>query len=135
MEKNITLTFGNLNGEQAIKLTQIYGELANNLSMTATATAPAPTAPAKEKAAKPKTEKAPAAPAPEPAPEENFDLGEETPAAEPEITLEQVVAGFQKFAKDHGRDKAGRILGSYGVKSVRDLPKEKYSDVMKKLSK
>ncbi len=49
-------------------------------------------------------------------------------------TLEgDIIPAFQKFADKHSREKAGKVLAKYGVKSVRDLPKEKYPEILKLL--
>ncbi len=50
------------------------------------------------------------------------------------LTLEgNIIPAFQKFADKHSREKAGKVLTKYGVKSVRDLPKEKYPEILKLL--
>lgn len=69
-----------------------------------------------------------------------FDLGFEEPppapvkaaaAPAPKLSLEKdVIPAFQSFAKRHSREKASNILGSLGVRSVRDLKPEQYAQVI-----
>lgn len=70
--------------------------------------------------------------------EEEAAEEEEAPApakkASSEQALEKVIAAFQTYVKKNSREKAGKILAKYKVKSVRDLPKEKYSEIIKLLS-
>lgn len=68
-----------------------------------------------------------------------FDLGEDEKAEEEEetdekISQEEIVAGFQKYAKKKGRDKAGVLLKKYKVKSVYDLDEKHYEKVIKELA-
>jgi hypothetical protein len=49
-------------------------------------------------------------------------------------SLDDVIAGFQAYAKKHSREKAGKILAKYKITSVRDLPAAKYIEVIKLLS-
>ncbi len=71
-------------------------------------------------------------------PADEFDLGEEpeAPAEEPKgPTLEDLIAAFQKYAKKHSREKAGKLLAALKVKSVRDIKAKDYEKVLKALSK
>lgn len=71
--------------------------------------------------------------------EETFDLGfEESEADDKEEdvkgpSLEDVIAGFKNFAQKKGRDKAGKVLAKYKVKSVNDLPESSYAKVLKEI--
>lgn len=50
------------------------------------------------------------------------------------LTLEgHIVPAFQKYAAKFSRDKASKVLAKYKVKTVRDLPKDKYAEVLKLL--
>lgn len=54
-------------------------------------------------------------------------------AAKP-LTLEKnIIPAFQAFAKKHSREKAGKVLAKYKVKSVRDLPTTKFPEILKLL--
>lgn len=69
---------------------------------------------------------------------DGFDFGETAPAVTQttpkEIDLDRdLIPAFQAFAGQRSRDEAAKVLQSYGVKSVRDLPKAKYPEVMKRL--
>lgn len=75
-------------------------------------------------------------------PEETFDLGfgDDLPsdadaeeAEEKGPSLEDVISGFKAFAQKKGRDKAGKVLAKYKVKSVNDLPEESYAKVLKEI--
>lgn len=48
-------------------------------------------------------------------------------------TLDEVIKAFQEYAAKHSRDKAGAILAKYKVKSVRNLPPEKFPEILKRL--
>lgn len=64
--------------------------------------------------------------------------GDELGLDEPAYTLEgDIIPAFRKFIERHNGDKAkaGKILEAHGVKSVRDLPAEKFGEVMAALSK
>ena len=50
------------------------------------------------------------------------------------IVLENLIAAFQKFAREKSREEAGKLIASYGCKSVRDLPAEKYEEILGRLS-
>lgn len=64
-------------------------------------------------------------------PEESFDLGDDvTEEAEETLTLDDMILAFKAYAGKHTREKAGKILTKYGVKSVRDLKPEQYSEVL-----
>lgn len=133
MTNAIELKFGNLSTKSASVLIDTYQKLSSeDMNLTVTAPVAGPAKPAKPAAAKP----APATEV-EVEPANEFDLGEETAPGEevPVLTLEVVVAEFQKYAKANTREKAGKVLASFGVKSVRDLDPKKYPDVMKKLAK
>lgn len=78
-----------------------------------------------EEAEETETEEAEAEPEEEEKPE---------PPKAPKLTLEKhIIPAFQAYAKKHTREKAGEILTKYKVKSVRDLPADKYAEIMKKL--
>jgi len=56
---------------------------------------------------------------------------DETPT---KYTLEaDIIPAFQAYAKKHNREKAGKVLIKFGVKSVRDLPTAKYHEVLETL--
>lgn len=86
------------------------------------------------KAAAPAGKKA-AAPAAPTEPEVDLGFDTATEAAAPAITLEDVIKGFKEFAAKNDREKAGKILGKFGVKSVRDLKETDFEKVMKALGK
>jgi len=65
--------------------------------------------------------------------EASADDETETEAEEEKTTLDDVVKAFQKYAAKYSREKAGKILAKFKVKSVRDIPAEKYDSVMKML--
>lgn len=66
-----------------------------------------------------------------PEPEEEVDLGE---VEEKKLSLENdVIPAFQKYAKKYDRAKAGAVLAKFGVRSVRDLPADKYAAVLEVL--
>ncbi len=44
-----------------------------------------------------------------------------------------IIPAFQKFAAKHSREKAQKILGKYKAKNVRQLPVEKYGEILKLL--
>lgn len=95
-------------------------------------------APAKETKTTKKTDTKKEESAPTPEPEAAVDLGfDDAPAAtEPAkaLTLEDVVEGFKGYAQKNGRENAGKVLGKFGVKSVRDLKPDSYEKVMKALA-
>lgn len=107
-------------------------EFANTLAPTASVAAPVKEAKTAKRAAK----------EPEPEaeePEEEIDLGEEMDeeeSDEEELSLDKdVVPAFQAFVKkgDKQRAKAGKIVASYKVKSVRDIPPAKFKEVLAQL--
>jgi len=70
--------------------------------------------------------------------EDDLDFGDEPAKSEKKkLTLDgNIIPAFKEFVSRHGEDgrtKAGEILAKFKVKSVRDLPEEKYTDVMKLL--
>ncbi len=68
---------------------------------------------------------------------ETEDLGfedEEPEDEEKEVTIDQIRAAFQAYARKHTRDKAAAVLAKYKVKSVNDLPKDKYAEILGKIS-
>ena len=68
--------------------------------------------------------------------DEQYDLGfpEEKKAAPAKaLQLEDVIEGFKKFAIKNGREAAVKLLGSYGVKSVKDLKPATFEEIMTKL--
>ena len=64
---------------------------------------------------------------------------EEVPVAPPvpaekALTLEEdIIPAFQKFAREKSREEAGKIIAAYGAKSVRELPADKYAEILGKL--
>lgn len=60
-------------------------------------------------------------------------LDAEEEKAEPEYVLEDIITAFRDFARKHDRSHAGKVLTAFGVRSVRDLPKAKYAEIMKTL--
>lgn len=85
--------------------------------------APAPAAKGK-KAAK-------AAPAPEPESDPfAAENDEETEEPNPAVTMEEVMKAGAEYAKEHGRDKALRVLKKFGVKIARDLKPAQYADAL-----
>lgn len=74
------------------------------------------------------------------APEAEDDEVEEAPAkpaakkAAPKKTLDDVIAAFRAYAAKHSREKAAAVLKKLDVKSVRDIPAEKYDGVLKVLN-
>ena len=73
--------------------------------------------------------------------EEQIDLGfDPTPAAvtpppAKKITIEEVIGKLQEFAAKNGRDGAAKMLGKYGLKSIRDLKEESYAQFIAELAK
>jgi len=76
--------------------------------------------------------------------EETFDLDDESEKEEPaeeledkeeEISLNDILEGFKEYAKAKGRDKAVAILTKLKVKSVKDIPPEKFKKVLEALKK
>lgn len=70
--------------------------------------------------------------------EESFDLGdttieEITEETEPTKTLDDVITAFKAYATKHSREKAGKVLSKFNVKSVRDLKTTQYVEVLKVL--
>lgn len=70
--------------------------------------------------------------------EEDDGLGEieevEEPKKATKLTLEgDIIPAFRAFAGKHTREKAGKVLAKFGVKSVKDIPAAKYADVLKVL--
>jgi len=50
------------------------------------------------------------------------------------LTLEDDIRpAFRDYSKAHSRDKARKLLETYGVSSILDLPESKYADILKKL--
>jgi hypothetical protein len=49
------------------------------------------------------------------------------------LTLEDVIAKFSAYVETHDREKAKKILGRYGCKSIRELKPEQYAEVLKVL--
>jgi hypothetical protein len=49
---------------------------------------------------------------------------------ENESTLEDVITALQKYSKKHSRDKAAKVLAKFRVRSVRDLPKQKFGEII-----
>lgn len=104
-------------------------------------TASAPAAATEESAAPKKRGRKPKAQA---AQDDDLNFGEpeaegdELGLDEPAYTLEgDIIPAFRNFITRHNGDKAkaGKILEAHGVKSVRDLPAEKFGEVMAALSK
>ncbi len=60
---------------------------------------------------------------------------EEAPApkAKPKTTglsKAAVITALQAYSAEHGRNKAMKVLGKFGVKSVHDLSQKQYSDIL-----
>ncbi len=73
---------------------------------------------------------------PEETTEEDLGFGDdETPEdeEEKEISIDDIRAAFQAYARKHTRDKAAAVLAKYKVKSVNDLPKDKYAEILGKI--
>jgi hypothetical protein len=52
------------------------------------------------------------------------------------LTLEaDIIPAFQKFAKDHSREKAAKVLAKFKAKNVKELAPKHYADVLKLLKK
>lgn len=61
---------------------------------------------------------------------------EEIPKAKKKLTLEgNVIPAFRTASKKAGKEKVQKLLKSYGVTSVRDLPEKKFGEVLQKLAK
>jgi len=69
--------------------------------------------------------------------QEEFDLGDAEEVEEPKkmkaITEDDMIKAFKAYANEHSREKAGKILAKFGVKSVRDLKAAEYGKVLKTL--
>jgi hypothetical protein len=62
---------------------------------------------------------------------EEFDLGDAAPVEEKStVTIKDVIAGFQAYAKEHGREKAAKVLSKFKVKSVHDLKVDQYENAL-----
>lgn len=60
-----------------------------------------------------------------------IDAGEIRAKSVTEFTLEKhVIPAFQTFVKSEGRDSAIAVLTQFKVKSVRDIPSDKYGELM-----
>lgn len=135
MQNSVTVTFGSLTPIQAGKIVDFVGGI---LAMDDAQSTDVRVNPAKTET-KTKATKKEAAPAKvEEKTEEPIDLGFDTtptpaPAAK-KLTLEDVIGKLQEYAGKHGRDNAGKILGKFGVKSVRDLKEDSYEKFIKELA-
>lgn len=47
-----------------------------------------------------------------------------------EVTVEQVMKAGAEYVKEHGRDKAMKVLKKFGVKSARELKADQYADAL-----
>lgn len=63
-----------------------------------------------------------------------FGPGDDEGKEEAALTLTEVIAGFKKYAAKNSREDAGKILKKFKVKSVQDIPAEKYPAVMEALN-
>ncbi len=66
--------------------------------------------------------------------EDDADEDESDDEDEAEHTHDDVVAAFKKYAAKNSKEKAMKILRSYGVSSVIKLKPKQYADVMAKLN-
>lgn len=136
--KGLTVTIELNNATELTELaTRLGAKIVMPQTTAPTSTEVTGTGPAKPAAvAKSKTTPAPAPVAQ--AAHDDMDLGfgeDTTPApVEKKVKLEDVIQSFKVYTQKHDRTAAGKILGKYGVKSVRDLKADQFDKVIRELA-